>query len=196
MEYAKGAEAEIKREDDKVIKDRVKKGYRLEQLDKTLRQRRTKQESKLLREARRAGVATPQVLEEGKTTIEMEFIDGEKVRDVFDKAVVEIATLIGKNIGILHQYDIIHGDLTTSNMILKDGRIYFIDFGLGFVSKRLEDKANDLYLLEEVLESTHFSVFKEAWKAILEAYKAQYPDGEKAIKVLLEVEKRGRYKER
>ncbi len=195
MEPMKGAEAELKKDGDAIIKNRIAKGYRLEELDKALRKKRTRQEARLLREARRAGVATPQIIEEHENSIKMQYIYGRKVMDILDEQ-QEIATLIGKNIGKLHSYNIIHGDLTTSNMIFDEGKLFFIDFGLGFVSKREEDKANDLYLLEEVLESTHFAVFKKVWKMIIDAYKSQYPEGEEVIKVLLKVEKRGRYKER
>ncbi len=191
----KGAEAELKRDGDTIVKDRIEKSYRITEIDKVLRRRRTRQEAGLLREARRAGVATPKILEEGLTTLRLEYIYGRKVKDVLDKN-VNIAKFIGENIAKLHQYDIIHGDLTTSNMLIDEGKVFFIDFGLGFVSKRVEDKANDLYLLKEVLESTHFAIWQKAWKMVLDAYKAQYPDGQKVIKALLEVEKRGRYKKR
>lgn len=214
---AKGAEAELTREGDAVIKNRIKKNYRLPEIDEKLRKRRTTNEAKLLREARRAGVLTPHIIEEEKTTLKLEFIDGKKVKDVLEgKNLGVICEEIGRNIALLHSYDIIHGDLTTSNMIIKTESnqeskarenattsfshssfsIWFIDFGLGFISKRDEDKAVDLYLLHEVLESTHFLILDEAWKTILDAYKSHYTGSNKVIKALLDVEKRGRYKER
>ncbi|MFA4819565.1 MAG: KEOPS complex kinase/ATPase Bud32 [Candidatus Aenigmatarchaeota archaeon] len=199
---AKGAEAELSREGGVVVKERIKKGYRLAELDDKLRKRRTALEARLLREARRAGVLTPQILEEDKTSLKMEFIDGQKVKDVLDKNCTSICKEIGRNVALLHSYDIIHGDLTTSNMIIKwtpkkDGSIfslYFIDFGLGFISKREEDKAVDLYLLHEVFESTHFVIMEKAWKAVLDSYKRHYQGSDKVIKALLNVESRGRYK--
>ncbi len=215
MQLAKGAEAELTREGGAVVKERIKKGYRLPELDDKLRKRRTSAEARLLREARRAGVLTPQIIEEGKTTIKMEFIEGEKVKDAFNnKNCTEISKEIGRNIALLHGYDIIHGDLTTSNMIISKGKtrvgvhqtkssvpdgsfsICFIDFGLGFISNRDEDKAVDLYLLHEVLESTHFEILEKAWHAILKSYKEHYQGSDKVIKALSNVEKRGRYKER
>ena len=217
MQIAKGAEAELNLEDGVVVKDRIKKGYRLPELDEKLRKRRTSNEAKLLREARRAGVLTPQVLEEDKTTLKLEFIDGKKVKDVLNaKNCKAICEEVGRCVALLQSYDIIHGDLTTSNMIIKiagelDSKvkkkpaisssnssfsIYFIDFGLGSFSKRDEDKAIDLYLLREALESTHFLILEEAWKSVIEAYKSNYQDSNKVIKALSDVEKRGRYKER
>ncbi len=197
MEIARGAEAVITREDDAVVKERIKKGYRLTELDEKLRKQRTSTEAKLLRAAKRAGVNTPKILGEDKFSLTMEFIDGKKVRDVLSKKnAAEICEKIGEAVAKLHNYDIIHGDLTTSNMILKDEEIFFIDFGLGFASQRAEDKATDLYLLHEALESTHFEILGEAWKTVLNAYRKHYTGAEKVIKTLLEVEKRGRYKER
>ena len=197
MLIAKGAEAAITRENETIIKERIKKGYRLPEIDDKLRKRRTALEARLLREARRAGVNTPQVLEEGKTTLVLEFIDGQKVKDILNKENFgEICEKIGASVAKLHSYDIIHGDLTTSNMILNEKGLWLIDFGLGFISKRAEDKAVDLYLLHEALESTHFDILEEAWSSILASYKKRYEDSGKVIKALLDVEKRGRYKER
>ena len=197
MLIAKGAEATITRENETIIKERLRKGYRLPELDEKIRKRRTALEARLLREARRVGVLTPQVLEEEKTRLMLEFIDGMKVKDILDAGNFgDITAKIGEAAAKLHEYDIIHGDLTTSNMIINEKGLWLIDFGLGFVSKRPEDKAVDLYLLHEALESTHFDVMEQAWKTILASYKAHYGDSEKVIKALLDVEKRGRYKER
>ncbi len=195
MIIAKGAEAEIHRDGDAIIKERISKGYRIKEIDETLRKRRTSTEAKLLREARRAGVATPQILEEDKFSIKMEFIDGIKIRDAINEGnVKEIAEKIGTAVGKLHSYNIIHGDLTTSNMILKGEEMFLIDFGLGFISQRDEDKANDLFLLKEIIKSTHFEVKEEMWTAFLESYLVHYQGAEIVIKTLSEVEKRGRYK--
>jgi len=197
MQIAKGAEATITRENDTIIKERLRKGYRLPELDEKIRKRRTALEARLLREARRVGVNTPQVLEEEKTRLALEFVDGMKVKDALDAGNFgDITAKIGEAAAKLHEYDIIHGDLTTSNMIINEKGLWLIDFGLGFVSKRAEDKAVDLYLLHEALESTHFEVLEQAWKTILASYKTHYGDSGKVIKALLDVEKRGRYKER
>ena len=102
---------------------------------------------------------------------------------------------IGKQIGRLHDNDIVHGDLTTSNMIVKDNKVYLIDFGLGFVSKRTEDKAVDLRLLRQALEGKHYDIAKKAFSCILDGYGKECKDADEIIKRLKEkVEKRGRYK--
>lgn len=193
---AKGAEAELRKDGNTLVKERISKGYRLKELDEKLRKRRTALEARLLREARRAGVLTPQVLEEGKTSLVLEFIEGAKVKDLLSKNCADISEKIGEAVAKLHNFDIVHGDLTTSNMLINDKGLWLIDFGLGFISKRSEDKATDLYLLHEALESTHFDVLEEAWSAILDSYKEHYQDSGKVIKALSDVEKRGRYKER
>ena len=64
---------------------------------------------------------------------------------------------IGETIGILHKNDIMHGDLTTSNLLYDDktNQIYVIDFGLSQKDCKIEDKAVDLYVLERAFTSTH-----------------------------------------
>lgn len=193
MEIARGAEAVIIKENKNVVKKRVEKKYRIKEIDNALRSRRTKSEARMLRHARRAGVATPQVLDEKEDTLTVEFIDGQRVKELLSEDnAEEICTKIGESVAKLHDYGIIHGDLTTSNMILQD-KIYFIDFGLGFFSKRPEDKAVDLHLLKEALESTHFAVAKQAWQTVLNVYEENYADARQVLGVLKSVEKRGRY---
>jgi len=189
---ARGAEAVLIEDDSTLIKERIKKGYRIPQIDENLRKMRTKHEANLIIEARRAGVPTPQVFDVDDFSIKMQFIDGKKVKDILDE-MPELCEEIGKSIAKLHSFNIIHGDLTTSNMILYKDKIFFIDFGLGFHSNKIEDKAVDLYLLHGALTSTHKN--EKLWDLILESYLKNGGD-EKVIKRLSEIEKRGRYRER
>jgi TP53 regulating kinase-like protein len=188
-----GAEAIIYLKDNKIVKERIRKSYRLEELDKKLRRFRTKRESKLLN---KAGINVPELygFSDEDTRIDMEFIKGDLLRDIFDKINdkkrKEICELIGKQVRELHNRGIIHGDLTTSNMILRDNKIYFIDFGLGFFSNKVEDKAVDLYLLKQALKSKHYKNFKSGFEIILKSYE---PNKE-FMDRLEKVEKRGRYK--
>ena len=119
----------------------------------------------------------------------MSFIQGTKLRDHLNtENFREIAKEMGERIRELHKHDIIHGDLTTSNMIYDD-KLYFVDFGLSFVSKKDEDKAVDLHLLTQALESYHTDFWEEAVDIALKAY------GDKTVLKRLEiVEKRGRNK--
>lgn len=197
---ARGAEAVLTRDRcdglDCLVKERTKKKYRIEELDENLRKKRTKQESKLLSEARRAGVPTPQTYSREKYVLKMEFLEGKKLRDVLPEASgrerKDLSETVGRHIARLHSSDIVHGDLTTSNMILVKNRIYFIDFGLGYHSQSVEDKAVDLYLLLEVLRSTHPENKDGIWEAVLEGY-GNYVDHEKIINRMEDIEKRGRY---
>ena len=77
-------------------------------------------------------------------------------------------------------------------MILKDAQVYFIDFGLGFNSKRIEDKAVDLHLLRQALEAKHFLNWEKLFAAVIKGYESK--DKEKIIEQLKKVESRGRYK--
>ena len=138
-----------------VIKDRISKGYRISEIDEKLRKSRTKSEAKIIEKANNF-IPVPRILKTDKFQIEMEFIDGKKLSENLDnfpeKRQFEVCEQIGENTAKLHDNNIIHGDLTTSNMILvnecKENKVYFIDFGLSFISHRAEDKAVDLHLLK------------------------------------------------
>jgi len=195
-----GAEAKIilDESENRIIKDRIKKSYRIKELDDKIRRQRTRSEAKLLEKASKIiPVPSPFPLKEF-SRIEMPFIDGKRLSEALDNFPLEkqkeILRQIGEEIGKLHKEDIIHGDLTTSNMILVDDSVYFVDFGLGYISKKIEDKAVDLHLLKQALEARHF----ENWKILFEEVEKGYRDYSEAGKVLERlkaVEKRGRYKE-
>jgi TP53 regulating kinase-like protein len=191
---AEGAEAVLYKVDGKIIKKRIQKSYRIADLDTKLRKYRTRFEAKILRKLARAGVAVPNVLsvDEKGAILELEFIDGQKLRDYL-LATKNWALFadVGKLVRAMHAENICHGDLTTSNMILKDGKIYLIDFGLAQYSARIEDKAVDLHLLKECLKSKHFDIWEAAWKTFVENY-----SDANVLKRLAIVEKRGRYKEK
>jgi Kae1-associated kinase Bud32 len=185
-----------------LVKERIKKNYRIDEIDEKIRKTRTKAEVKLLTESRKIGVLTPKIffVDETNHKIIMEFIDGIRIKELFyasDKKTIEkICFEIGKIVGKLHSAGIIHGDLTTSNMILKDNKIYLIDFGLGKFSKKLEDQGVDLNLLYEALRSTHFKILKLCWENIVKGYKKEYKNAEEVLKRMEEIEKRARYMER
>lgn len=193
-----GAEAKIILSNNFIIKDRTKKSYRIPELDDRIRKLRTRSEAKLLNKASRI-IPIPDVIkvDEKAKEICMEFIDGKKLSDHLDnfplKKQKEICKSVGENTAKLHDADIIHGDLTTSNMILKDNKIYFIDFGLGFNSHKFEDKAVDIHLLRQALEAKHFKHWETLFKEVLKAY-SKSKDSKIVLERLKAVEKRGRYK--
>lgn len=187
-----------------LVKERIKKNYRIKQIDERLRKERTAQEAKLLTDARSVGVSTPQILHVDKADykIVMEFIPGERVKEFLGHAdrdeVEKVCEKIGSSIGRLHKSNITHGDITTSNMILQDGsgKIYFIDFGLGGYSKRVEDKGVDLKLLHDAIKAAHYNILKLCWRNILIGYRKEYKEADEVIKKIEEIKGRARYAER
>jgi len=192
-----GAEAVLYKEDNKVLKDRISKDYRQKDLDTSLRKARTRREAKVLSKLKEIGVPGPELLDmdDKDMRISMSFINGNKLRDVLHNNPVELSKEVGRKVAKLHANDIIHADLTTSNMIL-DNEIHFIDFGLSFFSAKEEDKAVDLHLLDRALESKHHEIYEECFQAVLEGYKENYADAEKVLNRLQKVQKRGRNKKK
>jgi TP53 regulating kinase-like protein len=186
-----------------VRKDRIEKAYRHPQIDQEIRKSRTKHEAKLLHKAKEFGVSVPDILNLNKKlepadkfVLEIEYIDGERLSEKLNGYTKEkqMKTMekLGSEVAIMHKNDIIHGDLTTSNVILKNSKIYIIDFGLGFFSKKVEDKAVDLHLIKQALEAKHWENYEKLFKAFLKGYK--YSDAKNVVDRLGIVEKRGRYK--
>jgi len=206
---ARGAEAVIFKIGNKIIKDRIPKGYRHPDLDNKLRSRRTRAEAKLIKKAKEI-IPVPKLILVNELTneIDMTFINGKKLSDHLDKLkpaeITRTCKLIGSNIALLHDAGLIHGDLTTSNMILsksrtlsdnsKNQKVFFIDFGLGFHSDRIEDKAVDLHLIKQALEARHSKIYKKSFKSVLSGYKKS-KNYKKTLIRLEKVEKRGRYKQ-
>ena len=190
-----GAEATISLNDTTIIKDRLKKSYRLKEIDEKLRKSRTRREAKVLNKLQELDFPAPRLNDmcDSAMQLRMEFIKGNKVRDILYQEPLALSEEIGKKLGTLHENNIIHGDLTTSNMIL-DNEIKFIDFGLSFFSTKNEDKAVDIHLLRQALESKHHQNWEECFNAVLKGYKETYPKHEEVLTKLHEVEKRGRNK--
>lgn len=184
-----------------VVKHRIPKRYRIKEIDRQLREARTALESKLFSDAKRAGVPTPLVYEVDLVgmRIVMEFIEGRQVKLVLEKmrpaARRKLCELIGRQVARLHRAGIVHGDLTTSNMILtRDGKVYFVDFGLGGYTPSVEARGVDLHLLRRALQSIHFRITEEAYRAVLSGYRREFGRGaEEVIRRAEEVGRRGRY---
>ena len=183
-----------------IKKVRVPKKYRIAPLDLELRKNRTTTESKLLVAAKKNGVITPYIFEIDivNTTIVMEYIEGKLVKDILDSELelqtkLNIVKEIGKQVGKLHNNDIIHGDLTTSNILERDTKFVFIDFGLGKVSSAIEDKAVDILLIKKCFISTHTEYSRKLFLAFQEGYKKTVSDFKTIFKRAVKVEARGRH---
>lgn len=185
-----GAEACVRLTDEKAVKKRHSKDYRHDVLDSKIIRERTDREARNTRRAVKYGVNAPEVEKLSEDTLEFERIKGEAWKE---SEKVEAMKSVGENVALMHENQIIHGDLTTSNIIINDGEAFIIDFGLSELSERVEDMAVDIHLLKQVLESSHPSKSGEAWKSFLEGYR-EYERYDDVLERLEEVESRGRYK--
>ncbi|MEM3566777.1 MAG: Kae1-associated kinase Bud32 [Candidatus Bathyarchaeia archaeon] len=185
-----------------VMKRRLPKKYRVSALDEKIRAYRTIHESQLMHEAKKAGVPTPTIylVDMKDATIIMEFIEGEQVKKLLAKVSEStrqtLCRKIGELIGKLHKNGIIHGDLTTSNMIqTPEGKIFFLDFGLGEKTKELEARGVDLHLMKRALQSTHFQFAEKCFDAVIEGYASILGTDEvkNVLDKIKEIERRGRY---
>jgi TP53 regulating kinase-like protein len=185
-----------------IMKKRVPKKYRPSKLDEKIRTYRTVHEPQLMHEAKKAGVSTPTIFlaDIKNTAIIMDFIEGKQVKrllgEVTEKDRRRLCLIIGELIAKLHTHGIVHGDLTTSNMILNSGgKVFFVDFGLGEKNSELEAQGVDLHLMKRALESAHFRVAKDCFNAVIKGY-SNVAGAERVRNVLdkiKEIEKRGRY---
>ena len=188
---AKGAESNIVKADylgeKAVLKDRISKKYRIPEIDNKIRKSRCKLESKLLSDAKRVGVVTPVLYDVNlqDKSILMEEVDGVMVKDIIDD---DLAFKIGVEISKLHSGDIIHGDITTSNIMLRGDQLVFIDFGLGRHSPLDEDKAVDLLVLKKSLQSIDYNLAVKYFDLVLKGY-----GNDKVANHIEEIESRGRY---
>lgn len=202
----KGAEASLYLEywnNRKVImKRRHPKKYRIPELDLLIRTQRTLHEPNIIHNAKEAGVPTPTIfmVDVEDANIIMEFVEGKQIKEVLDAVSKEerlnVCKLVGKLIGRLHVNGIIHGDLTTSNMILTPyGKVVFVDFGLSERSVELEPMGVDLHLMKRTLQSTHYKYAKECFKAVMDGYEEALGKEEtkKVTVKIREIERRGRY---
>ena len=179
--FKKGAEASLYLADwhgkKVVIKVRIPKKYRPLALDMQIRSYRTVHEPQLMHEAKAAGVPTPLIymVNVPQASITMEYVEGEQIKQLLNKAPEErrneLCITIGELIGKLHSQSLIHGDLTTSNMILNpEGKIFFVDFGLGEKNGEVEAQGVDLHLMKRALQSTHYLFWEECFKNVLSGY--------------------------
>jgi Kae1-associated kinase Bud32 len=208
-----GAEAKLTTKGDVLIKNRIKKSYRLKEIDEPLRRQRTVREANLMDRAKRAKVNVPTILKLDKknSEIEMKF-KGKRIDLCLTAKNVEKT---GEGIGRLHEANIIHGDLTTSNILVKKGsgnrdqgsgpdtrspkpdtRIYFIDFGLGEVSDSVEKRGVDIRVFKESINSTKPEQLTVLMKAFWRGYKKECKETDAVKERLVKIEKRGRYKKR
>lgn len=183
-----------------IKKIRSPKKYRIDAIDIELRTSRTITESRLMIAAKKLRVNTPTIFEIDieNASIVMEDIDGISVKEWLNETTdlekqKQFVKLIGEKVGILHTNNIIHGDLTTSNMIKKNEKLFFIDFGLGKFSQAIEDKAVDILLMKKCFTSTHTNFEKEFFFSFQEGYLSSMKQANSIFRRAAKVEARARH---
>jgi TP53 regulating kinase-like protein len=178
-----------------VRKSRPVKAYRHAVLDTLLRTQRTRAEARNLEKAKRAGVTVPDVIILDDTTLDLTLAPGVPLKETLDKDPT-LLKMIGTMLAKLHAAGIIHGDLTTSNIMhdQKSGTLTFIDFGLSFHSERIEDRAVDIHVLKQALASKHHTVAASAFRSFTTGYRTKNKDAMAVMERLRAVERRGRNK--
>ncbi|KAK9528386.1 hypothetical protein VZT92_012550 [Zoarces viviparus] len=206
-----GAEARVYRAEflgkPTIVKERFPKRYRHPVLDEKLTHRRTVQEVRSILRCRRAGISAPVVyfvdytshcifLEEivGSSTVR-DHIASTRQSDCSNE-LAWLAERVGQILAKMHEEDVVHGDLTTSNMLLRhqedgESELFLIDFGLSYISALPEDKGVDLYVLEKAFLSTHPNT-ETLFERLLKSYAAASKKSSAVIKKLDEVRLRGR----
>ncbi|GAA0145381.1 non-receptor serine/threonine protein kinase [Lithospermum erythrorhizon] len=187
-----------------VVKERFSKKYRHPSLDTKITIKRLNAEARCTTKARRLGVVTPVLfaVDPILQTLTFEYVEGASVKDILldfgsnglaEERMDDIAKQIGEAIAKLHDGGLIHGDLTTSNMLIRDGsnQLVLIDFGLSSTSTLPEDKAVDLYVLERALLSMHSSC-GNVMDRILAAYRKSSKQWSSTLNKLAQVRQRGR----
>jgi Kae1-associated kinase Bud32 len=184
-----------------IFKYRKPKGYRIKEIDDYIRSRRTIQEARILRDAKNAGIPSPTVyyIDPSEALLVMSYIPGSRLKEYIGSIPIDEAVTLSRRIGYsiakLHRAGIQHGDPTTSNMILvSDGRIFLVDYGLSQYTVRAEDRAVDLILFERALLSVHYKIYEYCMKAFIEEYRRilgeEYSEVERRMR---EIKARGRY---
>ena len=203
-----GAEAKVYRSDffgkPTIIKERFVKSYRVPSLDQKLTHRRMNQEVRSMARCRKNGIRAPAVyhMDFKNRAIYMEDInEGDSLKEYIRKldcnnigeTLQPLMQEIGRILAKMHDCDIIHGDLTTSNMIYAPEKkcLTLIDFGLSCVSSLAEDKGVDLYVLERAFLSTHPNT-EEPFQVLLNSYALATRNAKAVIAKLDEVRLRGR----
>ncbi|KAI9297554.1 hypothetical protein K502DRAFT_323245 [Neoconidiobolus thromboides FSU 785] len=207
---SQGAEARVYKIDylgvPAILKQRFKKTYRLPELDAKITKSRVLQEARSMYRCQKANIATPTIYDvcPEDSTLTMELISGLSIKELIYRYgkkpeaanfLKSVMTKIGKVLFSMHEINIIHGDLTTSNIMLnvnsidadidkESYKVVLIDFGLSYIDSHTEDKAVDLYVLERAFLSTH-PESTHLFEDVLSSYMGDEKNGNKITKPIL-----------
>jgi N6-L-threonylcarbamoyladenine synthase/protein kinase Bud32 len=184
-----GAEATVELGEKDAIKRRLPKRYRVATLDERLRYERTRSEARLCAAARHAGVPTPIVRDLDGATIAMERVRGEVLKAALDP---ERTRQTGTAVGLLHGAGIIHGDLTSSNIIVQDERVVLIDFGLAQATEEVEARGVDVHVFLQTIASA-VPESRALTDAFVDGYRTAFPGADAVLVREEEIRRRGRY---
>jgi len=185
-----------------VIKRRVRKEYRTPSLDEQIRHDRTISEASRIHEAKTAGAKVPSIVgvDVENNAIVMTHLDGTVARERLDDMSIndarKLLRSIGEQIGLLHTAGIVHGDLTTSNVIVSpSGEPFIVDFGMSRRSTEPEDRGVDLHLLQRSIVASHNKDSSSMMNSMIRGY--EQTAGKKAAsstwRKAREIARRGRY---
>ncbi|MEF8851301.1 MAG: bifunctional N(6)-L-threonylcarbamoyladenine synthase/serine/threonine protein kinase [Haloarculaceae archaeon] len=211
-----GAEATVEFVDGRVVKRRLPRTYRHPDLDERLRRERTRREARLTSEARRQGVPTPVVrdVDTREATITFDYVGDCDLREALT---TDRVRRVARHLATLHDAGLVHGDPTTRNVRVTTrdgaaadpgaaataraggetgggaaGRVYLVDFGLGYATRDEEDHAVDLHVFGRSLAGTADDA--ATLRAAAEtAYREASGRPDAVIGRLRSVEGRGRY---
>ncbi len=182
-----------------MIKHRVPKIYRHSRIDSMIRLHRIRSEAKIMTYAWKLGVNVPSLfgIDIQAYSLFIESIQGELLYEIAkttpNKELLSIFSELGNQIGILHSNDIIHGDLTVFNVIVKSQKeTCIIDFGLAKISVELETKADDLLTFYSTLKAINLN-FQNLFKSFLDGYLKVYSEGKKTYQQMKKIQSRARY---
>jgi N6-L-threonylcarbamoyladenine synthase/protein kinase Bud32 len=181
-----------------IRKERIRKAYRIKEIDDFLRRERTKREARILNLIKALGINAPYVLDidlrEG--IMEISFIDGKNLREIFEEIPenerYRIDDVIGLYIAKMHKKGISHGDITTSNIMYDGMNVYIIDPSMGDLNSKVEELGTDLHLLKESFLSAHSNLMVD-FERIIQSYLKYYPEGIVNVERMKEIEGRRRY---
>ncbi len=200
-----GAEAKIEKViiwgEEYIQKTRPEKPYLLPAIDIMLRKNRTGRECKVLSLARSFGIPTPAVhsIDMSNFIILMDFIDGKQLKEIAIEAPMSELELLckefGSSLALLHKGDVVHGDPTTSNIIVQSSsKLWMIDFGLAELNATIEMKGVDLHLVKRAFETTHWNRQDKMLQMTIEGYvSVMKDDAEPILYRMDEIRERGRY---
>ncbi len=200
----RGAEADIFSDfwagEKAIFKFRKPLPYRHPELDAEIRAQRTVHEAEIIHDARSSGVNSPFLfyISPPESLIVMQQIEGPRLKSLLDSPGADRAGLsaaFGAAVGRLHRGGIMHGDLTTSNVLMDNAGIHLIDFGLSTHSAKVEDHAVDLRLIKETVFGAHSEIAAGVMTSFMQGYASEVGETRsKAVgRKLIEIERRGRY---